>query len=300
MTTGLLIGAALALLASLFLNGSYLIQHLGSQASPAITLARPLATLRGLLASPLWLAGTLAGLLGWAIHVLALSRAPLSLVQAFSAGGLAVAVPLAALITRSALPRSERVAVVLMGGALALLAVGAGGVGATAVPVTPMLVFLVLVAGGAAALAGLRTSTRRPHALGLAAGVLYGAADAATKAATTAAHGSLVGGLSSPWVVGVVVASLAAFFCFQRALQLGSVMAVIALMTAATNLTAILGGLVVFAEPLGSSPLTATLHAGALVLVGLAAWRLAPAQARLSEATPMPQGPAAASVASRS
>ena len=300
MSRDLLIGAALALLASLALNGSYLVQHLGSQTVPAITLTRPFTTLRGLLASPLWLVGTLAGLLGWAIHVIALSKAPLSLVQAFSAGGLAVAVPLAALVTRSSLPRAERVAVVLMGAALALLAAGAGGAGASSVPVGSMLAFLALVAGGAAALAGLRTVARRPHALGLAAGVLYGAADAATKAATTAADGSLAGGLTSPWVAAVVVASLAAFFCFQRGLQLGSVMAVIALMTAATNLTAILGGIVVFAEPLGSNPATAVLHVAALLLVGLAAWRLAPAQVRLGEATPAGAAPPVAAIASRS
>ena len=156
-----------------------------------------------------------------------------------------------------------------------------------------MVVYLGVVATGAAVLAAVRASARRPHALGIAAGILYGAADAATKAATTAAHGNLFDGLLSPWAGVVLLASLAAFFCFQRGLQLGAAMAVIALMTAATNLTAILGGLLVFSEPLGSSPPTAVLHGAALVLVGIAAWRLAPAQTRLGEGAGEPTLPSA-------
>ena len=284
MTTGLLLGIALAVVASLALNTSYLVQHLGSQSAPAVSIARPLATLRGLLTSPLWLAGGAVGLAGWALHVVALSQAPLSLVQAFSAGGLAFAVPLGAAVTRSRLRRPERRAIVMMGGALALLAVGTGGPGLAAVPTAGMVAYLALAASTAAMLAVAKATARRPHLLGIAGGVLYGAADAATKAATTAATAGLAAGLLSPWTLAVIAASAAAFFCLQRGLQLGSALSVIALMTAATNVVAILGGVLVFGEPLGSSAVTATLHVGALLLVGLAAWRLAPAQARLGEA----------------
>lgn len=283
MTAALVLGAALALLASLALNTSYLVQHLGSQSAPAVSIRRPLVTLLGLLRSRLWLVGSAAGLAGWALHVVALSQAPLSLVQAFSAGGLAVAVPLGALITRTRLRARERGAIVTMGAALALLAVGAGGAGAAAVPAGAMTLYLVVVAVTAAGLAALRPGARRPQALGLAAGMLYGAGDAATKAATTAAATSLGAGLLSPWTAVVLAASAAAFFCLQRGLQLGSALSVVALMTAATNVVAILGGFLVFGEPVGSSAAVATLHVAALLLVGLAAWRLAPAQTRLGE-----------------
>lgn len=284
MTAPLLIGVGLALLASLALNAGFLVQHLGSQSAPAISIRRPLATLRGLLASRLWLAGSAAGLIGWGLHVGALSQAPLSLVQAFSAGGLALAVPLGAWVTRTRLEGRERVAIIAMGSALALLGIGTGGAGAAAVPAPAMAAYLAACALAAAGLAALPGEYRRPHALGVAAGVLYGAADAATKAATTAAHAGLALGLVSPWTVAVAIASAGAFFCMQRGLQLGSALTVIALMTALTNVIAILGGLVVFAEPLGANAATAVLHAVALVLVALAAWRLAPAQARLGSA----------------
>jgi hypothetical protein len=287
MTAPLLIGIALALLASVALNAGYLVQHLGSQHAPEISIARPIATLRGLLASRLWLLGSIAGVLGWGLHVGALSQAPLSLVQAFSAGGLALAVPLGAWVTRTRLERRERVAIVAIGGALSLLGVGAGGAGLATVPAVPLAVFLVVCLVVSAGLSALPAGPRRPHLLGIAAGVLYGSADVATKAATTAAHaGGLAHGLLSPWPLAIALACSNGFFCLQRGLQLGSVLAVIALMTAVTNVVAILGGLLVFSEPLGATAPTSVLHAFALLLVGTAAWRLSFTQERLGAAEP--------------
>jgi hypothetical protein len=122
---------------------------------------------------------------------------------------------------------------------------------------------------------------RRPHALGLAGGLLYGAADLALKAATGLPAGALLG---SPWPWAAAVATVGAFFSFQRGLQGDRPVAVIALMTAATNVGSILGAFVVLGEPLGRTPQLAAVHAVAVGLVVLAAWRLAPVQARLAAA----------------
>jgi drug/metabolite transporter (DMT)-like permease len=283
MTPTLFAGLALALLSSLALNGGFLVQHRGSRAAPAVSVRRPLRTLRGLLASPVWLAGTAVGLAGWGLYITALSQAPLSLVQAFSAGGLALVVPLAARLTGARLARADRRAIVLMGCALAALGVGSASSGIRVPDAVAMTVYLAIAVAVAAALAAAPARRRRAHALGLAAGVLYGAADAATKAATGAAHAGLLAGLLSPWTAVVVGGSIAAFFCFQRGLQIGPALPVIALMTAATNVVAIGGGVTVFAESLGTTAAFSVLHAGALVAVAVCAWWLAPAQARLAD-----------------
>jgi hypothetical protein len=55
---------------------------------PPLSLRRPLASLRLLFAHKGWLIGFLAGIGGWVLYVAALALAPLSLVQATSAGGL--------------------------------------------------------------------------------------------------------------------------------------------------------------------------------------------------------------------
>src|SRR5581483_8559533 len=106
------IGAVLALVAAVALNASFLVQHAGSAGLDAIDARRPLATLRRLLGSPLWVLGALAGMTGWGLHVAAMREAPLSLVQAFVAGGLALAVPMAAVGLRRRIAPREIQAIV--------------------------------------------------------------------------------------------------------------------------------------------------------------------------------------------
>lgn len=282
MTAQVLLALGLALVASVALSAGFLVQHVGTRTAPRITLRRPAASLRGLLASRVWLAGTALGVAGWGLYVAALSRAPLSLVQAFSAGGLALAVPLAARVTRAPLATTERRAVLVMVVALVGLALGSGpsvtGIVATAAVVGFVAAATLVAAAFAAAPAG----RRRGHGLGVAAGILYGMADAATKGATDALHaGGVLAALLSPWVMLIVAATALAFFCLQRGLQIGPPLPVIVLMTAATNLVAVAGGLVVFAEPLGATTAASALHVLAFGLVGAAAWRLSTAQARL-------------------
>ena len=116
--------------------------------------------------------------------------------------------------------------------------------------------------------------------LAAAGGILYGAADVSIKALTGLAgqHG-LTAALTSPWLIATIAASISAFFCFQRALQSGTPMPVIALMTAGNNIVSIIGGLAVFGDPVGHHPVIVLVHLAAFVLIVIAAWLLAPAQA---------------------
>jgi drug/metabolite transporter (DMT)-like permease len=218
---------------------------------------------------------------GWGLHIGALARAPISIVQAFVAGGIALTVPMAALGRHHRVGREERRGTALIVAGLVLLAVGLHDPG-TAVAFSPAalggyLAALALLAAVSAA--GVR-GARRAAALGAAGGLLYGAADLAIKALTIVhrEHG-LAGALTSPWAAIAIAASCGAFFAFQRGLQTGRPVSVIALMTAATNLASIAGGFVVFGDPLGSTPLLAALHLTAFGLIGIAALWLAPSQA---------------------
>lgn len=280
--TALILGLALAVGAAVALNGSYLLQHLGATGAPAISARRPIATMRGLLSSRLWAIGAAAGMLGWAMHVLALSQAPLSLVQAFVAGGLALTVPLSGRILGRKSTAAENRAVAAMALALALLAIGSGGAAATVFAPWGLVAFLAGAVAVAAIVAVLPLGSGRANALALGGGALYGAADVAIKALTSvAAHAGLVGVVTSPWLAAAALTTAGAFFCFQRALQSGGAISVIALMTAATNVVSIGGGFAVFHDSLGATPLLAVMHAAAFALALVAAWRLAAAQASL-------------------
>ena len=276
----LAIGLVLALVASLALNGSYVIQHVGSGSAPPIDPRRPVATLVGLLRSPTWTGGAALGIGGWAMHVAALSHAPLSLVQAFVTGGLAVMAPVASRVLRHPLTGVEWAGVGTVLVALGLLCVGLGHPDPHApVRIAPMIAFLVVCGAGASALTRVRPAWRA-HALGLAGGLLYGAADVAIKALTGVAHAHGLGAVAlSPWLPAAAVATAGAFFAFQRGLQIGSAVPVIALMTAGTTAVSVAGGFIVFGDPLGHTTPLVVLHLLAFALVAVAAAALAPAAA---------------------
>jgi hypothetical protein len=271
------IGIVLALGAAVALNGSYLMQHAGSPGT-AVDARRPFATIGALLRSPLWSLGALAGMSGWALHVAAMREAPLSLVQAFVTGGLALAVPMAAIWLHVRPARDDLQALGLMVLALAGLSVGIRTAGAHSRPDAALLAaWIAALLAVAALLAATVRGPRRAPALGIAGGLLYGAADLALKALTGT-------GVASPWLPVALLATAGAFFAFQRGLQSERPLAVIALMTAATNASSIAGAFAAFGDPLGRTPPLAAVHALALALVVVAAWRLAPAHARLTGA----------------
>jgi drug/metabolite transporter (DMT)-like permease len=273
-------GLALAISASLALNIGFLLQHAGASEAPPVNLLKPIATVAGLLKRRIWLLGLALGTAGWAMHVAALSRAPLSLVQAFVAGGLALLAPIARRWFGQRLRRAESIAVAVMGLGLAALALGVHEPrGGGALPGATLAVFLT----GCAVLAGAVAARRAAVPLAVAGGLLYGAADTAIKALTLVdAHHGLGAAVTSPWLPAAAVLTAGAFFAFQRALQLGRPVTSIALMTAATYAVSIVAGLAVLSEPLGHGTL-GIVHLAAFAAVVGAACVLAPVQARVAD-----------------
>lgn len=278
----LLLGFGLAIASSLALNAGYLLQHVGGATAPAVDARRPVATVRALLRSPMWVLGMGTNLFGSLLHIGALAVAPLTLVQAFSASGLALVVPASSRLARSPLHRVEYIAVGVIVAALAVLAISPDPTSLAPVSAGAPLLFLGLTLGAATVLAVVR-GPGRAAALALIAGLLYGASDAATKGFTDAAGHGLLGAVLSPWPVVVVGLCAAAFFGLQRGLQLGGAATVIVLMTAATNVTAVAAGVALFSESLGVQPGVASLHLLALLAIAAASWRLVAVQARIGE-----------------
>lgn len=276
MTGAIAIGLALALAASVALNTAFLLQHHGAADAPPVSPLKPVATLVGLVRQRVWLLGLVLGTAGWAMHVAALAHAPLSLVQAFVAGGLALIVPVATRWFGQALTRIECVAIGVMAAGLAGLALGVHEAHHATLPGTALALFL----SACAAVAGVVASRRGAVTLAIAGGLLYGAADTAIKALTMV-HG-LGAAVTSPWLPAAAVLTAAAFFAFQRALQLGRPVTAIALMTAATYVVSIAAGIAVLSEPLGRG-VVGVLHGLAFAAVIGAACVLAPVQARISD-----------------
>ena len=91
--------------------------------------------------------------------------------------------------------------------------------------------------------------------LGLASGLLIGVSNVAIKALTEAIGIAGAGAIVSPWTVLAVIGGIGAFFALARGMQLGEAIPVIATASVSSNCAAILGGVVVFGDPIGSGGL---------------------------------------------
>ncbi len=233
-------GLGLALLSAFALNWGWVAQHGAARKLPELSARRPLQSLRSLFRDRLWLVGFSVGLGGWAFYVAALALAPLSLVQATSAGGIGV---LAVLAHRRGerVTRAHWVGVAISVGGLALLGASlASGVGGGGHPSATRLAAWL---GASALVALLAARGSSGAALGVSAGVLYAAGDVATKGAT----------LGGAWLALIAIVLLAhglAFAALQLGFQRGGALATAGTSTLLTNALPIVAGIALFGERL--------------------------------------------------
>ncbi len=246
MRESVAVGLGLALGSALALNWGYVAQHGAAAAVPQLSPRRPVASLRSLFSHARWLAGFLVGIGGWGLYVAALRMAPLSLVQAVSAGGIGVLALLAWRLGDARLERRELVALgAALGGLVTLAASLAGSPphGGRGV-VAPVLAWVAVSAALAlAAVAGGGRALRAGAPFGVAAGLLYAAGDVATKAA-------LGGGARIGLGVLVLACHGLAFVALQLGFQRGSVLATAGLASLLTNALPIVAGVALFGETL--------------------------------------------------
>jgi hypothetical protein len=182
---------------------------------------------------------------GWLVYVAALRLAPLSLVQAVSASGIAVLALLGVRGRPSLLSRYEQLAVGLALVGLVLLA--ASLVGSTPSSHAPhalgVIVWLAASAGVAIVLIAARTRLARAAALGLAAGLLFADGDISAKLVT-------LGGVWLVALVTLIACYAAGTAALQTGFQHGSALTAAGIATLVTNAVPIAAGFVLFDEAL--------------------------------------------------
>jgi len=236
-------GLLLALASAAALNWGYYAQHGAAAKLPPLSLRRPVHSLALLFRNPRWFAGFAIGIGGWVFYVVALALAPLSLVQAASAGGIAL---LAALV--GSLSSRERAAVVVAVAGLVLLGVSLIGVHAPTGHGSWAAVasWMGASVGAAAFAAGpLGRALAGGAGLGIAAGVLYAAGDVGTKAA-------VAGGGRLTFVPALLACHGLAFVALQLGFQRGSALATAGMATLWTNALPIAAGTILFGESVPS------------------------------------------------
>ena len=290
------LGILLALACALTTNVGFLFKHRGACEAPAVDIRHPLRSAKALFASKLFSIGMLIASAAWIFHVAAMAVAPLSLVQAVLAGGVVLLAVMAERTFGLCISRKQWVGIFLTAVGLLLLGFSLPAThGAHSQYSVPAMIGFegVLLAAGTLLIMGPRIGAPKEHhgfMLGAAAGILFGVSDVAIKAISglVAAHGVL--GLLSPVTVVTIFASVAAFYASAKGLQDGDAVPVIAVTGTAANVSGIVGGILVFGDPLSTHPLMFGAEMFAFALVLFAAW-LTPAPVRA--ARPGVQGGAA-------
>jgi drug/metabolite transporter (DMT)-like permease len=279
------LGIMLAGACALATNIGFLYKHRGARAAPPVDMRHPLRTAGSLFGTRLFAIGMAIATFAWVFHVAALSVAPLSLVQAVLAAGMVLLAVMAERIFGLRTGTRQWIGLALTAFGLILLGVTLPAAhGADSRFSLPGMIAFesALVAGGTLLIMGPRIGARREHhgyMLGAAAGILFGVSDIAIKAISGLVGASGAAGLLSPWLLVCVLASVGAFYASAKGLQDGDAVPVIAITGTAANVAGIVGGILVFGDPMAGNPLWLVVQCLAFVLVVLAAW-LMPAPVR--------------------
>jgi len=278
-------GILLALACALATNVGFLYKHRGACAAPPVDMRRPLCSAKALFRSRLFAIGMLIAAGAWAFHVAAMAMAPLSLVQAVLAGGVVLLAIMAERLFGVSIGRRQWLGLGLTAVGLMLLGVTLPAVhGAHSHFSLPGMIGFEtgLIAFGTLLIIGPRIGAPSQHhafMLGAAAGLLFGVSDITIKAMSGLIGADGPAGLLTPWTVVTIAASIVAFYASAKGLQDGDPVPVIAVTGTAANVAGIVGGIIVFGDPLSGNPVALVVQCLAFLLVLMAAW-LMPAPVR--------------------
>ena len=269
------LGILLAFGCALATQLGFLYKHRGANEAPSVDIRHPLQSGKSLFRSKWFAVGMGVALGAWLLHVVALALAPMSVVQAvLSTGVVMLAVLAERIFGFNVGPRQwAGVAMTAAGLLLLIVTLPAANGAHSAYSLAGMISFEAgMLAIGFLLISGPHLGAPDHHhgvMLGAAAGTLFGVSDVAIKALT--GLGGVAEVLVSPWLAVALIASVVAFYASARGMQDGDAVPVIAATSTAANVSCILGGIVVFGDPMPSDTLGIVLQAFAFGLVIVAA-----------------------------
>jgi drug/metabolite transporter (DMT)-like permease len=237
---------------------------------------------------PVWSAGLVVQTVGYALNIVALSVAPISMVSVMMQGGIALFVLFAVMfLGERARPREwAGIAITIIGMAILGASLSAGETQTPTDNHAMILISIILLVVG---FLPLRIARLQDNGVGAAisSGVIFGLASLYTKAMTDdyAMRSTIQLAyriVTNPYVYGVIVGNLVGMVVLQNSFS--SVRGIIAmpLSSALSNIVPIAGGMVAFGEGLPSESTAATMRVVAFVLTVLGSALLANAHEEIS------------------
>lgn len=294
------LGILFALLCAIGSNLAFFFKHRGACAAPCVDIRHPLRTAAALWRSKWFAIGMAVGGGAWLLHVAAISMAPLSLVQAVLAGGVALIAVMADRLFGMEVGTRQWWGLGLTAVGLVLLAVTMPGSDGShsSFSLAPMVAFEAALLGiGALLIFGPRAAGAKAEhhgvALAAASGILFGVCNVSVKALSGLVEHHGVLAVVSPWTVVALVGSVAAFYASARSLQDGGAVEVIAITGTTMSVVCISGGILVFGDPMPGTALGIAVQAVAFLLVIIAS-ALTPAPRSAMGESPRSPAPSAA------
>jgi drug/metabolite transporter (DMT)-like permease len=282
------LAVAVALLATTAYHLGLILEKRALARLPAIDARHAASLLRILLTAPAWLAGFCLMLCGFGLQVVALTLAPVSVVQPVLGSGVVILLVLSRIVLRETLGRLELGCVLAMAGAIVVIALSAtGSAGHVGHQTSGLLLAAVAVPAILVAL-GLGASALRPDPAGrhrapangvsyaVASGLLYGVATLAIKglSGTIAHHGALSARLllavaGSPYPYVTVGCSAIGMLIFQTGLQRCRVSIVGPVSNISGSVFFIVAGTWLFGERLPADPGKLALRLAGILVAGV-------------------------------
>ncbi len=269
------LGILLALLCAVVTQLGFLYKHRGANEAPKVDVRHPLRTVKQLFSSKWFAIGMAVATGAWFFHVAALAYAPLSVVQAVLSTGVVILAVMAERLFGFKVGARQWIGVAMTAGGLFLLVITLpSSSGAhSSYSLAGMIAFeAAMLAIGALLITGPRFGAPDHHhgvMLGGAAGVLFGLSDVAIKALT--GLDGIAAIVVSPWLFVAILGSIIAFYASARGLQDGEAVPVIASTSTAANVSCILGGIIVFGDPMPADFLGIVVQIFAFTMVVVAA-----------------------------
>jgi uncharacterized membrane protein len=263
---------SLAILASLLMAFGLLMMKSRSAHLPVAVGSRTISSLIAWIRDPVWTGGLAVQTVGWACYVLAVSRAPISIVAVMMQGGIALFVIASVVILGERANSREWVGIAaIVSGMLMLTLSLQGSETEGAFAPGALLVFAALLT-----LAGLAPmAIARLNASGAAAailsGVAFGLGALFTKAMTDyfaagASASITLRFVSDPYFYCMLGANVAGLVMLQNSFHSARAIIAMPLSGALSNLVPIIGGMIVFGERLPAGSTAAAMRVSAFIL----------------------------------
>jgi uncharacterized membrane protein len=286
---------SLAVLASVLMALGLLMMKSRSADLPMAAGANTMGAIVAWIRDPMWIGGLGVQTAGWACYVIAVSRAPVSMIAVMMQGGIGLfVIASVAVLGERATPREwVGIAAIIFGMLMLTLSLQSGKAEVAFEPGTLLMFTALLTAAGLAPMALARMNASGAAAA-IFSGVAFGLGALFTKAMTLEFGGDALSIalrlVSSPYVYGMLVANIVGIVMLQNSFHSARAIIAMPLSGALSNIVPIIGGMIVFGERLPAGSVAAAMRVGAFGLTIAAGALLSGSREQLSR-EPVVVGP---------